>query len=107
MGTMRLATQDEIFNRPQFGCFNGAMITASINELTAVLGEENVGESGDGKTLHEWAVMFNGKFFSIYDWKEYRNYPENEQIEWHIGSSYNSTTDEEFADAVREALKKL
>lgn len=40
--------------------------------------------------------------FSIYDWKEYREYEDDEPITWHIGGA-----DKELTDAVAKAINKL
>ena len=88
--------------------FHNATFNASVDELTTLLGEENVGASGDGKCKHEWFVKTNeDKYFSIYDWKEYRDYPSDEIINWHIGSKYGETEDEQFADAMKQKLHDL
>ena len=34
-----------------------------------------------------------GNVFSVYDWKEYRSYTDDETIEWHIGGHDKATTD--------------
>ena len=88
--------------------FHNATFNASVDELTALFGEENVGASGDEKCKHEWFVKTDeDKYFSIYDWKEYRDYPSDEIINWHIGSKYSSNEDNDFADAIKAKLADL
>ena len=89
------------------GSFHGTMIDASVNELTQVLGAENIGASGDGKTIHEWFIKAGDKYFSIYDWKEYRNYPDDEQITWHIGSKYTPEEERKVADEIEKRINEI
>ena len=57
----------------------------------------------DNKTTREWDLSLqDGTPFTIYDWKEYRVYDDDENIEWHIG-----TRNKEEQDKVRQALSDL
>ena len=59
---------------------------ASYNDIANVLGEANLGESGDGKTSHEWQVEDNeGNIYYIYDWKYYQRYDKDITITYTIG----------------------
>lgn len=83
--------------------FHGVEIRATLNELYSALGEDNQGPSGDGKTQCEWTLSYKGKTFSLYDWKEDR-YNDNTPIDWHIGSKYSASVEQEFKD---ELLKMI
>ena len=67
--------------------FHDNTITASVNELIAVMGEPVYqGNDGEDKVNFEWEMETeDGEVFTVYDWKEYRSISRNEQIEWHIG----------------------
>ena len=106
---VRKVRQDEVEFTSRFGgSFHNAIFKASVNELRSLFGEENVGASFDEKTKHEWfMLMRNSKvifYFHIYDYKEYRNYDNNEIIDWHIGSHYGKNEDEQFAKILTKML---
>ena len=101
-----LVTKDKLAEK--FGSsFKGAEILATREELETLIGKENVGKSSDGKTFHEWFVQSGDKQFTIYDYKEGRNYPADETIHWHVGSKYDAETDRAFANEMRNLLKEL
>jgi len=87
--------------------FHGSEFNATVNELRKLFGEEDfMGEEYD-KTQHDWAIegkMDNGRTygFSIYDWKEYRFYGNDETISWHIGGD-----NKELTDAVRVKVEEM
>jgi len=65
-------------------------LTASYAEIVAVLGKPN--RKNDGyKTDAEWAFEKDGVIFTLYNWKDGKNYlgkeglPVREITEWHIG----------------------
>ena len=66
-------------------------LNTTYNKLVSVLGEPTYNEpSGDNKVQVEWVVEFEGKLFTIYDWKTYnREYTENVLDRFHIGSKTN------------------
>ena len=42
----------------------------------------------DEKTQNEWEMQTeDGTAITIYDYKEYREYSDDEKIEWHIGAN--------------------
>jgi hypothetical protein len=64
-------------------CFN-----ASYDEIAEVLGDSNIGASGDGKTTHEWCVADdNDNIYYIYDWKYYQRYDKDITITYTIGGN--------------------
>ena len=67
--------------------FHGDTVTATVDQLVKICGKPYYGHSGD-KVQHEWTMQTeDGTPFTIYDWKEYREYPNDELIEWHIGGN--------------------
>lgn len=62
-------------------------VNATYNQLVNLLGEPTFPEeSGDGKVQVEWVVQFEGKLFTIYDWKTYdRDYTENVLSKFNVG----------------------
>jgi hypothetical protein len=69
-------------------------IDTTYNKLLSVLGEPTFNSpSGDSKVQVEWVLEFEGKLFSIYDWKTYdRNYTENILDRFNIGSKVNTSS---------------
>jgi len=72
--------------------FHGHTIKASVNQLRKAFGSEDyyVGDVSE-KVQYEWIVEHSSdgvkwNAITIYDWKEYRNYSEDEIIEWHLGA---------------------
>jgi len=60
-------------------------IEISYNQIVEKLGYPNV-KSSEDKIINEWALKDNDdNLLSIYDWKEYRTYPNDEKIIFHIG----------------------
>ena len=105
MKELRKATEQEV-KKYHGGWFNFQTLNASVDELTEVFGKENIDKSGDRKSKHEWFVKFGDRFFCIYDWKEYRDYPNDEMINWHIGSKYSRVEDAQFTEAIEKILEK-
>lgn len=66
-------------------------IDISYNELVRILGGEPNRETDGYKTDAEWAVLFDGTPFYIYNYKTGKNYlgaeglPTNKIRDWHIG----------------------
>jgi len=87
--------------------FHYTTIISSVSTLTEVLGEPNYsGNDGEDKINFEWEMETdNGDVFTVYDWKEYRSLDENEMIEWHIGGTDRTVT-EQAAREIRNAIAK-
>ena len=82
--------------------FHNCTIRTSINKLTEILGD-SLGPSCDNKATNQWYAYYNDDiFFTIYDWKEYREIGNDELIDWHIGSK-----NKEQSELVKEYLNKL
>lgn len=76
---------------PGGGCLNG-YLDISYAKLVELLGEPNAG--GDMyKTDAEWAIEFDGDHFSIYNYKDGKNYLGGDGLDvedirdWHIGGN--------------------
>jgi hypothetical protein len=87
--------------------FHNTTIKCSVSTLTKVLGEPDYsGNDGEDKVNFEWNMETdNGDVFTVYDWKEYRSLNENEMIEWHIGGTDRTIT-EQAAREIRNAIAK-
>jgi len=69
--------------------FYGQTISLSRNELQTLCACEpdSYGDPND-KVQYEWIMETSGgDVFTIYDWKEYRTFSDDETIEWHIGAN--------------------
>ena len=87
--------------------FHGSTFKATANELRKLFGNEDCIGDKYCKVQYDWDIegkMDDGKTyeFSVYDWKEYRDYSDDEVIEWHIGGSSN-----ELTDAVRIKVEEM
>lgn len=74
--------------------FHGSTVKATVNEMKEILGNVMYYGIKDDKVQHEWEMEDeNGHVFTVYDWKEYRQYSNDDVIEWHIGGHHESITD--------------
>lgn len=63
-------------------------IRATVNDLIQVCGKPYEHGDPNDKVQYEWLMETeNGTVFTIYDWKEYRTFSENDVIAWHIGGN--------------------
>jgi len=67
--------------------FHDVTITTSINKLIQVLGEPSYVGDYEDKVSVEWICELGdgGRVVTVYDWKEYRSFGKDENIEFHIG----------------------
>jgi len=73
--------------------FHSTIINATVNQLSEICGEPETGQFED-KVTHEWVLETDeGEVFTIYDWKEYRQIEDDENIEWHIGGKSAAITE--------------
>ena len=91
--------------------YHNCTITATVNELKAILGEPVHSENdGEDKVNFEWNMETNeGDVFTVYDWKEYRKISEDEKINWHIGGKSGGITIQaqaELATALTTPVKE-
>lgn len=98
-----MATKIQDANVHCSGGFHGICLVCSVRELKQILGEPTYEQNtGEDKVNFEWVCQTqNGQMFTIYDWKEYREIGEDEQIEWHIGSPNKGTDQEAFQELVQ------
>ena len=74
--------------------FHMSTVSATVNELKQVLGEVRYTGEFDDKVQNEWLMeLKNGDVFSVYDWKEYKQYSNDDVIEWHIGGHDRTITE--------------
>ena len=87
--------------------FHDSVINCSLSTLKKVLGEPSYdANDGQDKVNFDWDMeTSNGDVFTVYDWKEYRSLNENEMIEWHIGGTDRTVT-EQAAREIRNAIAK-
>lgn len=88
--------------------FHNTVIHATVSQLRQILGQPvyECNDSGD-KVNFEWEMETeSGKVFTVYDWKEYRQIDEDEEIEWHIGG-HRSIDTIEAADEIMNELNQL
>lgn len=75
-------------------------VLATTDQLIDILGEPTRTDYED-KVTREWVIEDSGSgvVATIYDWKEYREYDDDEAVNWHIGG-HNK-------DAVRLVIEVL
>lgn len=84
--------------------FHGTTIRFNTNELKSVLGEPVTGGVED-KITREWEGETDaGDVFTVYDWKEYREFGNDETVSWHIGGHSRMAT-EQAKEEIESALK--
>jgi hypothetical protein len=68
--------------------FHGHVVNATKYDLEKVCGKVMYSDNDiTEKVQNEWEMQAeDGTPFTIYDWKEYREYDTGETIEWHIGA---------------------
>lgn len=78
--------------------FHGITIKATANELM-ILAENNgcdyTDNSGDTYEKSQYDFDFKtpeGVVFTVYDWKEYREFDVHEILRWHIGGKTENAT---------------
>lgn len=83
--------------------FHGHTVNASKEDLEKVCGEVMYSDDDtDEKVQNEWEMQSeDGTPFTIYDWKEYREYSDTEKIEWHIGASNRFSAKKGYDDLAR------
>ena len=88
--------------------FHNTTFSATVQDLRKILGipreEQN---DGKDKTNFEWVIETDdGEVFTVYDWKEYRQLDEREDIDWHIGGASGRIT-EQALEEIEEALQNI
>ena len=79
---------------------------ATKKDIVKAFGEPSYQNySTGGKVQNEWDFNVDGKVITIYDWEEYREYDDDEVIEWHIGAEWYNR-DRKFIEAVKAEIVK-
>lgn len=106
MKIQKLSDEKRIYST----CFNeGITFKASTNDIIKLFGEPDFrlsesDELSDGKVTREWDLELEDKtVLTIYDWKEYRDFDDDEVIEWHVGTDL----EEKAADRIVESLNEV
>ena len=88
--------------------FHNHTFTATVDDLRNVLGEPYCEQNdGEDKVNFDWIMETeDGEVFTVYDWKEYRQLDENEDIEWHIGGRSGLTTGKALSE-ITKALDSI
>lgn len=91
--------------------YHGDSIIASRKKLSELFGKPIDVNSGDGKVNYEWYFVYtddngNEEVINLYDWKEYREVPEEEDIYWNIGSTGKKQSSQ-FADYLKNNYNLL
>ena len=67
--------------------YHGYEIQCSLNEIVSVFGKQHYTSPKFEKAQNEWLLETSeGNIVTIYDWKQHRNFGDDEVISWHIGS---------------------
>lgn len=85
--------------------FHYGYIKASYNELKDIFGKHHT-DDGIDKVSAEWGMKHKDSkiVFTIYDYKEYDNYPiynKDAKYEWHIGT-YNEDATNKIVSILKE-----
>ena len=79
--------------------WHGNEFLSTVEEIKKVFGEPDIVGDKDDKVQYEWILdleisnsLGTSAVITIYDWKEYRNYHEDEFIRFHIGGLSENIT---------------
>jgi len=79
--------------------FHGHDIMLTRYMIESKIGEPNYTGDSEEKVQYEWICETkNGDVFTIYDWKEYRDYNEYTPIVWHIGGHSKGITEQALTE---------
>ena len=83
--------------------FHNHTFSATVGDLRKALGEPYCEQNdGEDKVNFDWIMETeDGEVFTVYDWKEYRQLDENEDIEWHIGGRSGLTTGQALSEITK------
>ena len=90
--------------------FSFIAFKATANELIKKFGTPTYNHPEDygDKVTREWElVLKDGTPLTIYDWKEYRLYSNDEVIEWHVGTCCNVSNPQKQNEKVEKAIREL
>jgi len=86
----------------------GYLEDVNFMDLVTGLGESTFDDpSGDDKVQVEWVCKFNGKLFTIYDWKTYdREFTEHSLTKFNVGGKGVSGLEvQEFIEFVKGQIE--
>lgn len=87
--------------------WHGTTFMASRKTLLDLIGEPHGLGDVNEKVQYEWLLETDdGTVFTLYDWKEYREFAEHETIEWHIGG-HNLEDTVAAKGEIRQALSAI
>ena len=74
--------------------YYGHTVSCTPNELIKLLGNPQYDDNqGYDKVNLNWICeLSDGRIFTIYDWKEYKQLDMNTQVHWHIGGHDENVT---------------
>ena len=85
--------------------FHFDTVKCSKQQLVDLFGEPDYRGDIEDKVQNEWGMeLSNGDVFTIYDWKEYREYSREAMIEWHIGG-HSKTVTSQAKQLIEEKIK--
>lgn len=102
MKIQRISNEEKIYQT----CFNdGITFRASTDEIIEKLGEPDFRDEPTDKVTREWDMeLEDGTPFTIYDWKEYREYEDDQKVYWNVGNDFR---DKESKGKIVEALAEI
>jgi hypothetical protein len=110
MKIQKLSDEKKIYTT----CFNeGITFRASTEDIIKVFGEPDFREGvteveSDGKVTREWDLeLEDGTVLTIYDWKEYRDFDDDEVIEWHVGTNPQEKAKDKIIESLNEVGLKV
>ena len=93
------------FKKTNGTSFSGLTFEATTNQIIDAVGEPDYRGGADDKVTRDWSLeLEDGTIFTIYDWKEYCDFDDDEAVYWHIGTKWD---DKEAADKVEKALVEI
>jgi len=89
---MKVLTEEEVGDKMDGTSLKGYLVGYAYDDLVEGLGEPTYKkESLDGKTQKEWNVEYEGRLYSIYDWKTWSGHNTVTDLRrWNIGSNKNA-----------------
>lgn len=100
---MRKLEKEQVGNKTVGSSLKG-YINCVYQDLVRVLGDPTYQDpSGDNKVQKEWVVEYDGKVFTIYDWKTFDpEYTMNRLEEFHVGGKGPA---HDFINELEEKIK--
>lgn len=87
MVTIRKIKEEEDLSKANGTSYHGRCVWCSINDIVSVFGKPHYTSPKSEKAQYEWILETSeGNIITLYDWKQHRNFDDDEVICWHIGS---------------------